>query len=338
MSEAPTPLRIAVAGATGIVGRGLCDRLKDRAAIRALSTRAAPAGDAAAPTASGAGVTGYGVDLLSVADTEVALAGTKVAVYLARASKAPARLVQAGLAELEWAMADSFARAAKKVGAIRVVTAAREGDPMAAVRLAALQASGVPVLQVMAKGSLDETVTQLARAVEEGGAPAAVAKSESVNDDEAPALSAQAHDEAVVFSSQLFSLPSGWTAVQAVEAYLRFASQKFPLVRFTRTGDTFTCQVAGLAMLKLRLLPQSDAGVATLLVCGGLLADMARGIDAGRFEFRALEGPQRRLLIILSGFRPSLPWGLFRISQALAHAVVMRRFGRWLETAEASTP
>jgi hypothetical protein len=279
------------------------------------------------------------VDLASVGETEVALAGAQVAVYLARASRAPARLVQGGAVELELTMADSFARAARRVGARFVVTVAREGDALSGLRVEALQSSGLPVVVVPAAAQPEQTVELLAAAVE---APAPTASAltapRAVEPQPLGTLAAPHDSHAQVFSAQLLPLPTGWTATQAVEGYMAFAAQKVPLLSVAHLADTFVLALAKVAVLKLRLLPPAQPGVATLEVCGGALADLGDGGQAGRFEFRALPGApsERGLLVVLSGFKPRLPWLVYRFTQAVAHAVVMRSFGRWLRSAKAA--
>lgn len=338
----PQPLRVVIAGGSGTVGRALAQALAPRCAVRALSGGAgappdtAPA-QASAPSTDTPGVRPWVVDLASVGDTEVALAGAQVAVYLARASRAPAKLVQGGAAELELTLADSFARAARRVGARFVVTVAQPGDGLSALRVEALQSSGLPVVVVPAAAALEQTVALLAAAVEakEVGTGAALAAPQALEPAPLGAL-APAHDaRALVFSAQLLPLPQGWTAPQAVDGYMAFAAQKVPLLSVARRADTFVLALAGVELLKLRLLPPSQVGVATLEVCGGALADLGDGVGAGRFEFRALpQAPwERGLLVVLSGFKPRLPWLLYRFTQAVAHAVVMRSFGRWLRAA-----
>lgn len=63
-------------------------------------------------------------------------------------------------------------------------------------------------------------------------------------------------------------------------------------------------------------------------VTGGLLARTANN-PKGRIEFREIEQP-RCLLVAVHDFTPTLPWFIYRRTQALYHLWVMRRFAKWL--------
>ena len=63
-------------------------------------------------------------------------------------------------------------------------------------------------------------------------------------------------------------------------------------------------------------------------MAGGLL--VRRGVDApGRLEFREILD-RRSVLAAVHDFTPSLPWGLYKYSQALVHLWVMKGFARHL--------
>jgi hypothetical protein len=67
------------------------------------------------------------------------------------------------------------------------------------------------------------------------------------------------------------------------------------------------------------------------IVGGTLVLDT----KSGYLEFRStLE--QSTLLVAIHDFSPSLPWWLYRATQAQAHLFVMRRFRRHLERFDAS--
>ena len=63
-----------------------------------------------------------------------------------------------------------------------------------------------------------------------------------------------------------------------------------------------------------------------LFVTGGSLA---RTETTGRLEFRQVLDEQT-LLVGLVDFEPTLPWWLYRITQAIAHRLVMGKFKRHL--------
>jgi uncharacterized protein YbjT (DUF2867 family) len=131
-------LRVAVAGASGFVGRALLALLAERCAVVALSRRPpdskrAPSGVAipvGAPPAPG--VVWRRCDLFSLLDTEAALAGCDVAIYLVHSMLPAARLVQGRFEDLDLLLADDFARAAARAGVRRIIYLGGlvpEGDP-----------------------------------------------------------------------------------------------------------------------------------------------------------------------------------------------------------------
>lgn len=70
-------------------------------------------------------------------------------------------------------------------------------------------------------------------------------------------------------------------------------------------------------------------------ITAGLLARTANN-KKGRIEFREIEAP-RCLLVAVHDFTPTLPWFLYRRTQALYHLWVMQRFSKWLARSCGST-
>jgi hypothetical protein len=71
-------------------------------------------------------------------------------------------------------------------------------------------------------------------------------------------------------------------------------------------------------------------------VTGGLLAKGHEGLIP-RLEFRdVLDG--RYTIVALHDFKPVLPWGLYFISQALAHLFVMRNFQKYMAQVASNFP
>ncbi len=104
---------VIVAGASGFVGRALGLALARNLRPVGLSRQDRP------------GSNGYErfvqCDLLSLEDTERALAGARYAVYLVHSMMPASRLTQASFDDLDLICADNFARAAKKAGVERIV-------------------------------------------------------------------------------------------------------------------------------------------------------------------------------------------------------------------------
>lgn len=156
------PLRVAIAGATGFVGEALCARLRSRCAVIALGRRA-PSANASLPLSvlETPGIVRRRCDLFSLRQTEAALTGAQVAVYLVHSMSPNARLTQGRFEDLDLLLADNFGRAAARAGVRRIVYLGGllphdpdvELSPHLASRReveSALGAHGVPVTAVRA--------------------------------------------------------------------------------------------------------------------------------------------------------------------------------------------
>lgn len=148
-----TPLTIAVAGATGFVGRHLCGLLRDRGHRVLGLGRSVPDG------VQQDGLTWRRADLYRLRQTERALQGADVVVYLVHSMLPGTRLQQGRFEDLDLLLADNVGRAAAAVGARRIVYlggllppaggSSRHLDSRREVE-AALTAHGVPVTTLRA--------------------------------------------------------------------------------------------------------------------------------------------------------------------------------------------
>jgi hypothetical protein len=312
MSEA-RPLTVAVAGADGVVGRALVKLLAGRHRGVALSRRATPA-----PVPDG--VSTWRCDLLSTPETEVALAGADVVVFLARTSRPAARLVQADAQVLDLVLADSVARAAPRTSVRRVVHfACGDADP----REGLLRLSGLPV-SVLRGGGADPAQALLELVEDESAREVSLPAWTRPAADDAPG-----RGDALVCSVQHTRLPAGWSAEQVAWAYVGWLNRAVPLVRVERIDGCAIIRAAGTPVLMLRHAPgRSEPDSFVFEVRDGMLADAQHG--PGRFEFRVLLD-RSALVASLQDYTPSLPWPVYRVTQALAHSAVMRRFGVWLQ-------
>jgi uncharacterized protein YbjT (DUF2867 family) len=109
--------RIAIAGATGFIGRALIEALASSCDLVAL-TRAA---NASSPEHAGASLEWRSCDLFSLSDSEHALAGVDAAFYLVHSMMPSARLTQGTFADMDLLCADNFARAARSNGVRHIV-------------------------------------------------------------------------------------------------------------------------------------------------------------------------------------------------------------------------
>lgn len=115
-------MRVCVAGATGFVGRELCQALAEKHLVVALTRRSVASGSEAADgTAAERGVIWRSADLFSLLHLERALQGADLAVYLVHSMLPPSRLTQGRFEDLDVILADNFARAAKLRGIKRII-------------------------------------------------------------------------------------------------------------------------------------------------------------------------------------------------------------------------
>lgn len=105
---------VAVAGATGFIGRALAPALGEAVSLRGLSRSARPDG-------RGGYATWRACDLFSLRDAERALEGAHTAVYLVHSMMPSARLTQGSFEDMDLICADNFARAANECGVQRIV-------------------------------------------------------------------------------------------------------------------------------------------------------------------------------------------------------------------------
>jgi uncharacterized protein YbjT (DUF2867 family) len=143
-----------------------------------------------------------------------------------------------------------------------------------------------------------------------------------------------------VRSVQRIPLPAGRDAEWAAHEYMRWLPDGvWPGLRVQvdsdRTASFYAPVFAGKPLLVLRFAAERSASDRQLFyVVGGRLA---RPSKRGRLEFRVTPDGSH-LLTAIHDFVPSLPWWLYRLTQAIVHAAVMRRFGAHLGALEPVAP
>jgi hypothetical protein len=280
-----------------------------------LSQRLKAAGLAPRLVSTSAG-SDFVADLTSIPEAEVACAGARTLVMLAQARTPPARLTRASLADLDRLLADTLARAARRCGVQHVVFfACGDDDP----REPLLRASGVP-LSVLRGGGPDPAA-HLEALIHRGPGDALVTEPWTGG---APRPRARLQ----VCSVQRYPLPAGWSAERLATSFLGWVSGQVPAVRVASSAGTSVVSALGARALLLRHAPgRSEEASYVLEVPGGAL--VRRGGALARFEFRVLlDGVTA--MVSLVGYPPSLPWPLYRLTQAALHEHLMKRFGGWL--------
>lgn len=134
-----------------------------------------------------------------------------------------------------------------------------------------------------------------------------------------------------VRSVQRMPLPAGWNATQVARAYMAWLpkfSPWFISVEVQKDWVYFSARWPHINMLVIQYAPDRSAPDRQLFyIRGGLLS---RTRKKARLEFREfLEGDV--ILAAIHDFRPSLPWYVYRWTQAFVHLFVMRKFSAYLQ-------
>jgi uncharacterized protein YbjT (DUF2867 family) len=156
-----------------------------------------------------------------------------------------------------------------------------------------------------------------------------------------PRAATRLDDVNTVRSVQRLPFPEQRGAVWAAAEYMTWLPRAlWPLLWVTVSeAGLVRIGVLGLRQPLLELAWSRERSLpdrTLLYVVGGLLARITEG-HRGRLEFRVVLGGNT-LIAAVHEFVPKLPWPVYNATQALAHVVVMRAFGRHLaRRAEAET-
>jgi Nucleoside-diphosphate-sugar epimerases len=135
-----------------------------------------------------------------------------------------------------------------------------------------------------------------------------------------------------VRSVQRLPLPPGCDAQWVAREYLRWLPEAFShiVVDSDQEYANFYVFHPKLTVLKLKLSSERSSTDRPLFyIVGGLLAGKKNPVNA-RLEFREVLD-QQYILAAIHNFSPSLPWYVYKYSQAIVHLFVMRRFASHLE-------
>ncbi len=141
---------------------------------------------------------------------------------------------------------------------------------------------------------------------------------------------ASRQEEKVVRSVQRLPLPEGRDATWVAAEYMRWLPDFLsPLLKVEVDGDYTRFIAKGIAkpLLELELAEVSATDRQLFWIVGGLLA---HANPKGRLEFREVLGG-KAVMAAIHDFEPSLPWYVYRYTQALAHLFVMDGFADHLQ-------
>ena len=134
----------------------------------------------------------------------------------------------------------------------------------------------------------------------------------------------------VVQSVQRFTIPPGKNAEWASLRFVAWLNKNLRgLVNVQTQDNKTTFFFLGTKKILLELTMAKDRSSNTRIlfyITGGLLAQETK---RGRLEFRVTPDG-KSLITAIHDFKPELPWYLYKYSQAIFHASVMRRFGKSL--------
>jgi len=137
-----------------------------------------------------------------------------------------------------------------------------------------------------------------------------------------------------VRSVQRLPLPSGISAAWVAEEYYRWLPRfVWPFLKCVVDDTTGRCRfyLGSRRVLLLELAyshERSTRDRVLFYITDGLLAK-TRDNKKGRLEFREMLN-RTCVLAAIHDFTPTLPWYFYNLTQAIAHLVVMRSFGRHL--------
>jgi len=158
-------------------------------------------------------------------------------------------------------------------------------------------------------------------------------RSKQPRSDAAVALAAQpARAVADVRSVQRLILPPGKDAAWAGDYYVQWLARfAGPVFRAERKGEISRLYLLGFRKPLLQLTYDaegSDPGYACYRISGGSFAKLSSA-HRGRLEFVQIEGT-RECVVAIHDYVPSLPWIVYRYSQAKLHLLVMWLYRRHL--------
>lgn len=147
---------------------------------------------------------------------------------------------------------------------------------------------------------------------------------------EMPRLLTQVKNLSEVRSVQRINIPTKNSAEFFAKGYFAWLPLFLaPFIKVVFSNDIYSYQIRLLSvtLLSLKYEPKSSTPDRALFkIREGLL--VGRG-NIGRLEFRIGLG-QEFLIVALHNYRPSLPWPIYRWSQAILHKIVMKSFAHHL--------
>ncbi|UQZ35119.1 hypothetical protein C2I18_17255 [Paenibacillus sp. PK3_47] len=304
-------------------------------------------------------------DPFSRISMEEAMQGADYAVYLTHSVVSSARLTQASPEDMEVILADNFARAACRNGIKEIIYISgymeaglprdqqsrhvrsrpeaerilgSYGIPVTTI-YTVTQNKTSPVTESLSNSGNGPLSSHEPTAFAEAVQAALTAEKPAVPDSgnklvpTPPPFRSQEKSLSGVRSVQRVQLPEGKDADWAARYYLEWLEKLLKWVICVDHGSCHVYQVRPRVIrrpiLELILLSgQSSAARTAYRICGGLLTKTSP--NDGRLEFLQIPGT-RECIIAIHDYLPSLPWTLYKYTQAKVHLWVMAAFRRHLQ-------
>lgn len=288
-------------------------------------------------------------DLFSLPSAEKALEGADYAIYFLHRPQRPARLTQADTADMNAIQADYFARAALKNGIKHILLLLNtvSADNLNSQLQGCLETErilasyGLPFTTLGTRqqaGTVHDSRPVPAELADAGRALLMAAAGVALSGKQAgaPAKSSAAKTGPFpdVRSIQRVVLPGDTDAAWAARYYTDWLGSLLkPLIRidYHDSEDRYRLCLRAFRrpILELTCQPlQSSPQHTVFRISGGILTKQ-RDPYEGRLAFLQIPG-SRECIIAIHDYQPSLPWFLYKHTQARVHLLVMSAFRRHL--------
>lgn len=140
---------------------------------------------------------------------------------------------------------------------------------------------------------------------------------------------AKEEERNTVRSVQRLSNESNQTAKWIADTYPQWLDRYFKfLLKAESKDDIVQFYLLGIMLLQLTYMPErSDDNRRIFFITGGALS---KRNDMGWLEFRSVL-ENKHIITAIHRFVPTLPWVVYKYTQAIAHLFVMTRFGHFLK-------
>ncbi|WP_454192441.1 NAD(P)H-binding protein [Paenibacillus sp. Marseille-Q7038] len=302
---------IALTGASGSIGQYLMTELQNNYDIIAISRNRDQ-------HISSEHVTWRACDFFSYDDAEKALRGADYAIYLIHSLLPSAKLTQGSFEDMDAILAAHFARAAQRNRVKKIVYISRMIPPEVENKdVSQHLRSKLEVKRILGSYDVPVTTFRIGQFVGPFSSPFPIkglAKKSMKSD---------------VRSIQRICLPEGKNAQWVLHYYIEWLSRiTKPFIQIKRREDQIVrilLRATKTPLLELTYdKTKSSPTHALYQISGGILVNR-REIHNGRLEFLQLPN-SRECIVAIHDYLPSLPWFIYKYTQATLHLWVMKAF------------